>query len=611
MSIHNNNIVAAVKPVSAGQRVIKVGDRYFPVGIGGNYIPGGAGSSVELPEVSVTSSDLLKDVTAIVRGSDGSPEVISGTIETVSAYVEDGEVIVPSGYIAQEQSFSVSVDSDLPEVRLERDGNIVSISEGMTFGEELEIPFASLDREGRTLYVDEEGYVSPEMSWDMPLAEIDQTDTQVTISPGYVEDELTFTINSVEGSGGGGSASSGGFDVVKVTEYTPPLVTGFTVSGFTDLVIDEEDPEEGTIHYSWANAQYTVSSDTENETDWKRRVYVTEDSPCVIKYYEDVDDPGYSSWVLYGPNNEYWLTMYANEYGDGNGPVGDIREVAGKTTYWGNWEWEPHLVTINVTASGPIAVKGQKATNYSNKNWTFSSTETAFTQYDGPDNPVPGTVFVASGSTLVGSYIELQGPQISITFNGDTSVLTARGTVSVDIHDGPLYFEDAEGIEGVRAARFQACEYIDTDIDVSFFQGNATIYVDVYQIGEDRQAFFAANNDGYIGVDTHEGTYNMWLGTGSWNIIESDSDQGRGSIEVMTNQWVNVAYVHDADEGKYRLFINGQLAKEIASTKVVGKGRSLRIGAWGNGSYLFEGQMRNFRVYDKALTSEEITQLIG
>lgn len=614
MSIHNNNIVVAAKPVSAGQRVIKVGDRYFPVGIGGNYIPGGSGSSdsgsgsVILPDVTVTSEAMLDGVTAIVKGVDGSPEVITGSIETVSAYVDGEEVIVPSGYIAEEQSFSISIGTDLPEVHLERDGHIVSISEGMTFGEELEIPFASLYREGRTMRVSEEGYVNTDMSWTVPEARVNQTATQVTVSPGYVEDELTFTISSGEGSGG--STSSGGFDVVKVTEYTPPLVIDFTLSGFTDLIIDEEDPDEGTIPYSMANGQYYVTYETENETDWRKREYYTEDSPCTIRYRENEDEPEYSSWELW--NHEgYWLTLYTDNDGGPTGPAGDLSSISGKPMYWGDWEWEPRQAVLNVTGSGQATIKGQKASSYLNGKWVFSNTEHTFTQYSGPDNPVPGTVFTASGDILIGSYIELQGPWISIPFNGDMSVLTARGSVSLTFPDGPTFFTDAEGLEGVKAVWFQESELIDTDIDVSFFQGNATISVDVYQQADSRQAFFAANSDGYIGVDTHGGTYNMWLGTGRWDIIESDGDQGRGSIEVMTDNWVNVAYVHDASEGKYRLFINGQLAKEVASTKLIGKGKTLRIGAWGNGSYRFSGQMRNFRIYDKALTGAEITQLMG
>jgi hypothetical protein len=77
----------------------------------------------------------------------------------------------------------------------------------------------------------------------------------------------------------------------------------------------------------------------------------------------------------------------------------------------------------------------------------------------------------------------------------------------------------------------------------------------------------------------------------------------------MLNQDVSIAYVHDADKGKYLLYVNGELAKEITDNRVIGSVVNLRFGAWGNKTNGYVGKMRDVRVYDKALSAEQIAKI--
>lgn len=250
MTIHNNNIVPAAQPLAEGQRVIRVGEYYFPVGVGGNYIPGGTGSDVniDLTGVDVTSDKLLDGVVAIGKDGNGDPIRVTGNILTVTANrdPDTGTVTVPVGYIAEEQTFEATVSGDgydtsgvtavaegmregliaigpggetitgsvvdisYEDITISDDGAVIVdtgdanrfVSGGSTIYE-LEMS-GDLVVEGNVVTVPA-GYLSTDRVETLPEATVTETDSNVTITPGYLKDELSYAL----GSGAGESAVFG------------------------------------------------------------------------------------------------------------------------------------------------------------------------------------------------------------------------------------------------------------------------------------------------------------------------------------------------------------------------------------------------------------------
>lgn len=168
MSINQNNITNTVNGILKGQRVIRVGSHYYPVGIGGNFIPGSSSdqSQIQLPNVTVTSDKLLSGITAISKNENGQPITITGQIQTIQLSdisIEENIIFIPSGYIETE-------------------------------GLSKELPMAQINVSGRTVSVDQSGYIYAGQFFNVELAEIVQTQDTLTISPGYVEQQLIYQL---------------------------------------------------------------------------------------------------------------------------------------------------------------------------------------------------------------------------------------------------------------------------------------------------------------------------------------------------------------------------------------------------------------------------------
>ncbi len=77
--------------------------------------------------------------------------------------------------------------------------------------------------------------------------------------------------------------------------------------------------------------------------------------------------------------------------------------------------------------------------------------------------------------------------------------------------------------------------------------------------------------------------------------------------------WTRVDVV--LDEGSTTIYVNGEKGETVASSyklsDILGNSSILQIGKanWGNGEY-YKGWMDNFKIYDGALTDEEIAEEI-
>ena len=115
-----------------------------------------------------------------------------------------------------------------------------------------------------------------------------------------------------------------------------------------------------------------------------------------------------------------------------------------------------------------------------------------------------------------------------------------------------------------------------------------------------RQWFFHADADYWIGIDKDvTGRYGMWASsTGtSWDIVESNSEQGKTTNSALLNQWNHIAFVRSGNS--FMIFLNGNLEKTVGGNGAIfdRSNEVKRIGEHSTPSFLpIEGYIDDFRV---------------
>lgn len=436
------------------------------------------------------------------------------------------------------------------------------------------------------------GYVSTPFTQTIPRSTVTETDTTATVSPGYVGETLTFELNQ------GGSP----FELAKVTEYSPYLRGTNYMS--TLVFMGFETYEDG--YYSDLNGVYNriddyITNDIINHSGLSKAEFKHETNDYYIWFdeYLDFENPENTELYVYIGRRQrgdtilesYMLmpswTLPTTNFTFMDYDSGGEVTVAVETFY--KWHEEE-----------PLVLKGVKATGYSDGEWSFSTSETDFTGFE--NEPRRNFIYAVTNGKLIGDKVDCPYPLWIMPLDGTVSSEYFGSPIVPPTVTGTLSYDDYGAV-------FNGSQYIDLPISVGFFQGNSTICFRVYQTKDGRYGYVAGTSDHFLGVDSNGGTYNIWAGNNGWNIIEADSDRGRSDIQVMLNQDVSIAYVHDADKGKYLLYVNGELAKEITDSRVIGSVVNLRFGAWGNTTNRYVGKMRDVRIYDKALSAEQIAKI--
>lgn len=99
----------------------------------------------------------------------------------------------------------------------------------------------------------------------------------------------------------------------------------------------------------------------------------------------------------------------------------------------------------------------------------------------------------------------------------------------------------------------------------------------------------------------HDGTLQWWADT--------DTFQSDGTIPVSAGSWYHVAVTETAGNA-YALYVNGVLAGNGTMAAIDnGNPDTLYIGRYNEGSWYFKGLIDDVRIYDRALSAEEISVL--
>jgi hypothetical protein len=302
-----------------------------------------AGSvSVTLPSVNVAAANMLKGTTAL----NSAGEVVQGSID-------NGSISTPSAsYDPTDNVFNI----------------IVSGSKGY-YASKIEEEFS--------------------VSADINAAEVNETDTSVTVGTGYVFEELTFEKG---GSGGNGS-------FVKVTNFIAPhdaytAVTAINVSGF-GLHYNEDWGEEQDL--SEYNGVYAVTPATANEQELTDRVFKHPTEEMYIFFGQETEIGEGECW-FFSSSTDNTSAYGALAYKSG-------KELPnGQATWYKVYSDSPVLTTTHVTTevpAQPLVLSGATAT-LENGAWTIGSAVT-LSGYD--KTPLKHGIYMVSDNKLIGDAI--------------------------------------------------------------------------------------------------------------------------------------------------------------------------------------------------------------
>lgn len=207
----------------------------------------------------------------------------------------------------------------------------------------------------------------------------------------------------VPAQGGG----AGGFDLAKVTQYTPATEA---YSALSQIVISElgyigdEEYDEGG-DYSSANGTYFPTPGTAYETDPIKRVYKHESADWYIWCAGYRNDEGYveEPWWYLGPTPDSGAVEILDD-----GVYDNDGELDGGTVWLmeSDWGYES-MCRLTVTKvnypKADMVLKGVMVAGYENSQWSFDEAETDFIGFE--TTPRISNIYALAGSSLIGAPV--------------------------------------------------------------------------------------------------------------------------------------------------------------------------------------------------------------
>ena len=224
-------------------------------------------------------------------------------------------------------------------------------------------------------------------------------------------------------------------------------------------------------------------------------------------------------------------------------------------------------------------------------------------EYTGPDYDDPEPTEPPEPIDPTWLLLHLEDNVTDSSPNNQTSIYT-NGTFVKGAIDQGLQFDSW-------SQQFLAIPYTSNP-----FGGDFTVSCWAKVTGYGRYALFSLSTDKYLGVDTSDGTWNMWAGnTGgaSWNILQANTrddnptgDSGFGSLPVIVDQWQHIALVHKGNA--WMLFVDGELSvKRIRSGNISYTNQHLRFGVWGGNSHHADMIIDEIHISTEALWDDDFT----
>ena len=177
-------------------------------------------------------------------------------------------------------------------------------------------------------------------------------------------------------------------------------------------------------------------------------------------------------------------------------------------------------------------------------------------------------------------------------------------------NDGTL--EGADWVDGKinKAVSFDGASYVGVMPGQKVGIGQATTWALWFKTDVDGQTAYLAVLHGTMTVTLSGGNIQAQVWTSTWNTVNSQ-------FKAIIGEWHHVAVTWTQESSEITIYVNGN---EEASAPAAGgmsfkSGRQLAIGANDQLSYagdgLFTGVIDDFRIYNRALSEVEITELIA
>ena len=184
--------------------------------------------------------------------------------------------------------------------------------------------------------------------------------------------------------------------------------------------------------------------------------------------------------------------------------------------------------------------------------------------------------------------------------NGNNAVLT-NGPIYNSSNGGSIAFDGADDYTRITN---------NATINFSTNSFSLNCWVKTDQTGSTRMIISKGNSDAINGGKA----YNLYLGNGgtTWlfGVWRGGDNNSVGSTQfVQIGTWVNLVGVYDSVQGTQRLYANTNLIGSATRTAGdISVANDLFVGAGANGGGVWDGNISQVSIYNRALTASEIQQ---